>query len=226
MDGDQHPLPPIPPISAPATARFAQRLLRWYRAFGRDLPWRNGSNPYAVWLSEVMLQQTQVATVIPYYLQFLSRFPTMAALAAAPLSEVLKMWEGLGYYARARNLHRAAREIVARHGGLIPSTFQALHALPGIGRSTAGAILTLAFGQRHPILDGNVRRVLCRYFCVEEPPRNRRTEALLWDYAERLLPQKETDRYTHALMDLGATLCLPSTPDCPRCPVRRDCKAT
>ncbi len=204
-------------------ALFARDLLRWYRSFGRDLPWRNDANPYAVWLSEVMLQQTQVATVIPYYRRFLSIFPTMTALAAAPLSEVLRVWEGLGYYARARNLHRAAQEMVARFGGQVPSTFDDLHALPGIGRSTAGAILTIAFGQRHPILDGNVRRVLCRYFCVAENPRDREVQSRLWQYAEELLPQKEADLYTHALMDLGATLCLPKSPQCPRCPVRAGC---
>jgi A/G-specific adenine glycosylase len=170
-----------------------------------------------------MLQQTQVATVIPYYRRFLARFPTMEQLASAAQLEVLKAWEGLGYYARARNLHRAAREMVVRFGGQVPSTFDDLHALPGIGRSTAGAILTIALGQRHPILDGNVRRVLCRYFCVEEDPRGRKTENRLWQYAEGLLPQKEAGLYTHALMDLGATLCLPAAPQCSRCPVQAGC---
>ncbi len=213
-----------PPLPASHTSPdFSQNLLRWYRTFGRDLPWRSGADPYAVWLSEVMLQQTQVATVIPYYLRFLARFPTMEQLAAAPQSEVLKAWEGLGYYARARNLHRAAQEMVARFGGQVPATFDDLHSLPGIGRSTAGAILTIALGQRHPILDGNVRRVLCRYFCVEEDPRDRKTEERLWRYAEDLLPQEEIGPYTHALMDLGATLCLPAAPHCSRCPVQAGC---
>jgi len=199
--------------------------MKWYRVHGRDLPWRGTADPYAIWISEIMLQQTQVATVLPYYERFLSRFPTVRDLAAAPLDDVLKAWEGLGYYARARHLHRAANEIMTRFGGKFPSRFDEILSLPGIGRSTAGAIATIALGQRYPILDGNVKRVLCRYFCVEEDPKKKEAEKKLWDYSEKLLPRDEADDYTQAIMDLGATLCIPAEPRCPLCPVRKRCKA-
>jgi len=172
-----------------------------------------------------MLQQTQVTTVLPYYQRFLSSFPTVRDLATAPLDKVLKAWEGLGYYARARHLHRAANEIVARFDGNFPSRFDDILSLPGIGRSTAGAIATIAFGQRYPILDGNVKRVLCRYFAVEEDPKKKEIEEQLWRYAEKLLPRKEAADYTQAIMDLGATLCTPVEPRCAICPVRNKCKA-
>lgn len=204
---------------------FTRNVLKWYRAHGRDLPWRRTVDPYAIWISEIMLQQTQVATVLPYYDRFLSNFPTVRDLAAAPLDKVLKAWEGLGYYARARHLHRAANEIMTRFGGSFPSRFEEILSLPGIGRSTSGAIATIALGQRYPILDGNVKRVLCRYFCVEEDPKKKEAEARLWQYAEKLLPLKEADDYTQAIMDLGATLCVPAEPRCPLCPVRNKCKA-
>ncbi|TAJ97067.1 MAG: A/G-specific adenine glycosylase [Candidatus Manganitrophaceae bacterium] len=204
---------------------FTRNLLKWYHAHGRDLPWRRTADPYAIWISEIMLQQTQVATVLPYYARFLSRFPTLRDLAAAPLDKVLKSWEGLGYYARARHLHRAANEMVARFEGNFPSRFEEILSLPGIGRSTAGAIATIALGQRHPILDGNVKRVLCRYFCVEEDPKKKETEKQLWQFSEKLLPRKEPDHYTQAIMDLGATICTPAEPRCPLCPVRNQCKA-
>lgn len=198
--------------------------MRWYRAHGRDLPWRRTADPYAIWISEIMLQQTQVATVLPYYERFLSNFPTVGDLAAAPLDSVLKTWEGLGYYARARHLHRAANEIVTRFEGSFPSRFEEILSLPGIGRSTAGAIATIALGQRHPILDGNVKRVLCRYFCVEEDPKKKETEARLWRYSEKLLPRGKADDYTQAVMDLGATICTPAEPRCALCPVRNQCQ--
>lgn len=204
---------------------FTRHLLKWYHLHGRDLPWRRTADPYAIWVSEIMLQQTQVATVLPYYDRFLAAFPTVRDLSAAPLDKVLKAWEGLGYYARARHLHRAANEIVSRFGGRFPSKFEEILSLPGIGRSTAGAIATIALGQRHPILDGNVRRVLCRYFCVEEDPKTKQVEERLWQYSEKLLPKKEAADYTQAIMDLGATLCTPAEPRCTLCPVRQRCKA-
>jgi len=203
---------------------FTRSLLRWYQKNGRVLPWRQTADPYAIWVSEIMLQQTQVATAEPYYRRFLSAFPTVQDLAAAPLEKVLKAWEGLGYYARARNLHRAAAEVVSRFGGKIPSTLEAILSLPGIGRSTAGAILTIGSGQRHPILDGNVRRVLCRYFAVLEDPKKKAVEAQLWEHSERLLPNEKADLYTQAVMDLGATVCTPASPACGRCPVRKGCR--
>ena len=209
---------------APADRRFAKNLLAWYLKSARDLPWRRTSDPYAIWLSEIMLQQTQVATVIPYYHRFLDAFPSIQRLAAASQEAVFAQWEGLGYYARARHLHQAARAMVAQFSGQVPSTFDALLTLPGIGRSTAGAILTLAFGQRHPILDGNVRRVLCRYLAIRGNPKDVAVETRLWRVAARLLPQRRADEYTQAIMDLGATCCTPKLPACPACPVRRDCR--
>jgi A/G-specific adenine glycosylase len=204
---------------------FTRNLLKWYHTHGRDLPWRRTADPYTIWISEIMLQQTQVATVIPYYERFLSRFSTVRDLAAAPLDKVLKTWEGLGYYARARHLHRAANEIMTRFDGLFPSRFEEILSLPGIGRSTAGAIATIALGQRYPILDGNVKRVLCRYFSVEEDPKKKEVAEQLWRYSEKLLPQKQANDYTQAIMDLGATLCIPVEPRCTFCPVRKKCKA-
>ncbi len=204
--------------------KIAPKLLRWFERHGRhDLPWQRNSTPYRVWVSEVMLQQTQVATVTPYFERFLRRFPHPTALAAAPQDEVLRLWAGLGYYARARNLHQAAREIVARHGGRLPVTIDGLLALPGIGRSTAGAILALACDQRHPILDGNVKRVLARLFAIREPPP--RASGRLWQLAEACTPAKRVAEYTQAIMDLGATVCTRARPDCAHCPLRRDCAA-
>lgn len=207
-------------------ADFATRLLDWFDRHGRTgLPWQRDPSPYRVWLSEIMLQQTQVTTAIPYFERFTERYPTLAALAEAELDEVLTLWSGLGYYARARNLHRAAAQIVADHGGALPQTQQALEQLPGIGRSTAGAIRALAFGQRAAILDGNVRRVLARYHGIEGWPGHRAVEQELWDWAERHLPDARIGDYTQAMMDLGALLCLRRRPDCPNCPQRVDCIA-
>jgi len=211
-------------MSLASDRRFAKNLLAWYLKSGRNLPWRHTSDPYKIWVSEIMLQQTQVATVIPYYHRFLSAFPTVQRLAAASEKTVLARWEGLGYYARARHLHQAAQVVVAKFSGQVPSSFDALLTLPGIGRSTAGAILTLAFGQRYPILDGNVRRVLCRYLAIRRDPRDAAVEAQLWQAAARLLPQRRVDQYTQALMDLGAIRCVPKWPRCFTCPVRRDCR--
>lgn len=206
--------------------RFTRPLLQWYEAAGRDLPWRTNRDPYAIWVSEIMLQQTQVATVRPYFLRFLNAFPTIADLAAADLEKVLKLWQGLGYYARARHLHRAASEVMTRFSGRLPATFEGLHSLPGIGRSTAGAILTIAFNKRYPILDGNVRRVLCRFFKIKEDPRGKSVEDWLWACSETLMPQKNrAGVYLQAIMDLGATICTPRQPDCAVCPVRKHCEA-
>jgi A/G-specific adenine glycosylase len=194
----------------------------------RDLPWRRDRSPYAVWISEVMLQQTQVATVIPYFERWLARFPDVPALAAASLDDVLKAWEGLGYYARARNLRRAAQAMVERHGGHVPAQRTALLALPGIGRYTAGAILSIAFGQPEPVLDGNVRRVLCRIYDVSGDPRLPAVEERLWSLSEavmRAAGEGAAGAVNEGMMELGALVCLPATPDCPACPVREECLA-
>lgn len=205
----------------------ADRLISWYGQSHRDLPWRNTTDPYAIWLSEIMLQQTQVATVLPYYARFLAAFPTIQALAAAPADAVLKQWEGLGYYARGRNLQKAAQQIIEQHGGAFPQTFEAVHALPGIGESTAGAILTFAFGQPHAILDGNVKRVLSRLTGETGNIQEKNTLARLWETSRNLLPQDAQAAYTfnQALMELGATLCTPKNPQCTDCPWQDDCVA-
>lgn len=205
---------------------FAARLIRWHAHNGRhDLPWQNTRDPYCIWLSEIMLQQTQVATVIPYYRRFLLRFPDLAALATAPLEDVMTLWSGLGYYARARNLHRCAQTLVSRHGGAFPSEVDAIAELPGIGRSTAAAIAAFAYGTHAAILDGNVKRVLCRTHGIEGFPGNKRVENELWQLAESLLPQTHADIYTQALMDLGATVCTRSHAACARCPLSDECVA-
>ena len=207
---------------------FASRLIRWQKAHGRhDLPWQQGraADPYRVWLSEIMLQQTQVATVIPYYRRFLGRFPDLASLASAPAQEVLALWSGLGYYARARNLQRAAQEVVARHGGRFPRRLEDIAALPGIGRSTAAAIAVFAFGARAAILDGNVKRVLTRVFGIAGFPGEKAVEQRLWALAEALLPEGDPIAYTQGLMDLGATLCTRSRPRCDDCPLAAQCLA-
>ena len=216
-------------IHKPARARasFAARVVRWQRSHGRHgLPWQGTRDAYRIWLSEVMLQQTQVATVLPYFERFVARFPDVASLAAAGEDEVLALWSGLGYYARARNLHRAAREVVARHGGNFPASFDALVALPGIGRSTAGAIAAFASGERRAILDGNVRRVLARHAGIEGHPAAAATQARLWEAAQARLPRGAgIEAYTQGLMDLGATVCVARSPQCPLCPIHEDCVA-
>ncbi len=205
---------------------FADRLLDWYDRHGRqNLPWQRNPAPYPVWVSEIMLQQTQVKTVIPYFERFMQRLPTVESLAAAPVDDVLGLWSGLGYYARARNLHRAAQQIVADHGGQFPRDLEALQALPGIGRSTAGAILALSGGERHPILDGNVKRVLARYHVVEGWPGRTAVAKELWRLAERHTPSQRVAAYTQAIMDLGATLCTRNRPACGHCPQSPDCRA-
>ena len=205
---------------------FAPRVLRWYDRYGRkDLPWQHTGDAYRVWVSEIMLQQTQVQTVIPYYERFLHRFPDVMSLAGAGLDEVLQHWSGLGYYARARNLHRAAEIIRDDHGGRFPADIESVSELPGIGRSTAGAILALAFGQRHAILDGNVKRVLARHAAVDGWPGRTAVARELWDLAEARTPTERVGDYTQAMMDLGATLCTRSAPACANCPVNDDCVA-
>lgn len=210
----------------PRPERFATALLAWFERHGRhDLPWQRDRTPYRVWVSEIMLQQTQVATVIPYFTRFVARFPDVRALADAPLDEVLHHWSGLGYYARARNLHRAAQTIRDAHGGEFPRTLDEVIALPGIGRSTAGAILAQSRGERHAILDGNVKRVLARWFGVEGVPGEARVEAELWRRSESVTPADRAADYTQAIMDLGATLCTRTKPACVLCPVAEDCVA-
>lgn len=205
---------------------FAAALIDWHTVHGRhDLPWQITRDPYAIWVSEIMLQQTQVATVIPYYRRFIDRFPDIKHLAVAPLESVLKLWSGLGYYSRARNLHRAAQTIMHEHGGRFPTTYERVVALPGIGRSTGAAICAFAYGERRAILDGNVKRVLTRHFAIEGYPGNRDVEARLWRRAEALLPSAEIGTYTQALMDLGAAVCTRHNPQCTSCPVVVGCLA-
>jgi len=199
-------------------------LLQWYKENKRDLPWRKTTDPYAIWVSEIMLQQTQVATVIPYYQNFLKTFPTVCILAKAKLSKVLKVWEGLGYYSRARNLHRASKIIMKRFQGKVPDNLKDLLSLPGIGRYTAGAIFSIAFNKEAPILDGNAKRVLSRLFAVSGDPGERKTEQLLWQLSESLIPKGHANSFNQALMDLGAMLCTAKDPQCPRCPLHRLCK--
>jgi len=210
----------------PVLASFSARLLTWFELHGRkDLPWQHDITPYHVWLSEIMLQQTQVSTVIDYYTRFISHYGDITALANAELDDILALWTGLGYYARARNLHQAAKIMLEQHQGEMPTTLDQLIALPGVGRSTAGAIMALAHQQRYPILDGNVKRVLARYAAVSGWPGQKPVEQQLWQLAEDLLPQTQISHYIQAQMDLGATICKRSKPLCSLCPLQADCKA-
>jgi A/G-specific adenine glycosylase len=211
--------------TSPRSYSFSERLLRWYATAGRhDLPWQNNRNLYRVWVSEIMLQQTQVSTVIPYFERFMARFPDVTALADATQDEVLHLWTGLGYYARARNLHNAAKVVRDTYGGKFPQNFPEVLALSGIGRSTAGAILAQALGQRHVILDGNVKRVLTRLYAIEGWPGQKIIEDQLWTLAEALTPEEHLADYTQAIMDLGATICS-RKPTCQQCPVSENCIA-
>ncbi len=200
-----------------------QTLLVWYAEVGRDLPWRRCRDPYPIWVSEIMLQQTQVKTVIPYYHRWLEQFPTLEQLALADLQQVLKAWEGLGYYSRARNLHRAAQKIIQEHGGVFPTQMEEVLALPGIGRTTAGGILSAAFNQPAAILDGNVKRVLARLIALSVPPT--KATKYLWQLSEALLDTEHAREFNQALMDLGATVCTPKNPDCKICPWMTHCQA-
>lgn len=205
---------------------FAPRVLRWFHKYGRThLPWQQDPTPYRVWISEIMLQQTRVETVLEYFARFMQRFPTITDLAIAPQDEVLHLWSGLGYYARARNLHKAAQVIQHKYHGEFPTEFDAVVALPGIGRSTAAAILSLSHNQRHAILDGNVKRVLARHAAIQGWPGISKVEKQLWSLAEKHTPQKDNAAYTQAMMDLGATLCTRSKPQCDVCPIASDCQA-
>ena len=207
-------------------SNFSDRVLQWFGQHGRtDLPWQQHARPYEIWVSEIMLQQTQVLTVIPYYERFMRRFPDVESVASADIDVVLRLWSGLGYYARARNLHRAAQIICEQFAGTFPRSFDDVVALPGIGRSTAGAILSLAHGERHTILDGNVKRVLARHQAIEGWPGKTGVVNQLWSLAEANTPEQQVAEYTQAIMDLGATLCTRSNPACGVCPVGDDCKA-
>lgn len=204
---------------------LGRQLLAWYRRNQRSLPWRKTSNSYRIWISEIMLQQTQVDTVIPYYHRFLKAFPTVSSLARAPLQNVLKVWENLGYYSRARNIHAAARMIVEKFDGRIPDNLEELQTLPGIGQYTAGAILSIAYGQALPAIDGNVRRILCRLFAIRKPVDDAREQKQLQKLAVPLIPVKHPGDFNQALMDLGATICKAKNPDCSRCPIANLCRA-
>lgn len=207
-------------------SQFSAQVLDWYDKYGRKtLPWQIDKTPYKVWLSEVMLQQTQVATVIPYFERFMARFPTVTDLANAPLDEVLHLWTGLGYYARARNLHKAAQQVATLHGGKFPETFEEVAALPGVGRSTAGAILSLSLGKHFPILDGNVKRVLARCYAVSGWPGKKEVENKLWSLSEQVTPAVGVERFNQAMMDLGAMICTRSKPKCSLCPLQNGCIA-
>ncbi len=205
---------------------FSTQLLDWQAQQGRkDLPWQKSATAYPVWISEIMLQQTQVNTVIPYFQRFMQRFPSVKSLAQAPLDDVLHLWSGLGYYARARNLHQTAQQVWTQHRGRFPNTLDGLTSLPGIGRSTAGAILSLGMNLRAPILDGNVKRVLCRIHGIDRWPGETETQKQLWQLAEALTPTHSFGRYNQAMMDLGALICTRTQPNCPRCPVQHVCQA-
>ena len=211
-------------VSIPKKENIQTKLLQWFEKNKRDLPWRKTRDPYAIWVSEIMLQQTQVSTVIPYYQNFLKTFPTLRHLAKANLSKVLKVWEGLGYYSRARNLHRASQIVLNHFRGEIPDTLKDILSLPGIGRSTAGAILSFAFDKEAPILDGNVKRILSRLFAISGNPVRGKTEGLLWQISESLIPKRFSNPFNQALMDLGSMLCTSKEPQCLRCPLHRFCK--
>ncbi len=204
--------------------KIQTQLLQWFKKKGRDLPWRKTRDPYAIWVSEIMLQQTQVATVIPYYKNFLKSFPTVHHLSKADLSKVLKIWEGLGYYSRARNLHRAAGIVMNHFNGKIPNQLKDLLNLPGIGRSTAGAILSFAYNEEAPILDGNAKRVISRLFAVSDNPAKGKVENLLWRISESLIPKGYSSSFNQAIMDLGSMLCTTKEPQCLRCPLRNLCQ--
>ncbi len=208
-----------------AQADFVRALLGWYQQHGRDLPWRTTRDPYRIWVSEIMLQQTTVATVLGRYDRFLQQFPTLADLAGSSVEQVIDAWAGLGYYSRARNLHAAAGRIQTDYGGIFPAGPDVLQQLPGIGRSTAGAIVAIAYDRPAPILDANVRRVLCRLFALQQPPRSAAAEKQLWTWAELLTPEQEVHDYTQGMMDLGAMICLPTRPQCESCPVSTFCLA-
>jgi A/G-specific adenine glycosylase len=204
-------------------SQMHRKLRSWFRTRSRDLPWRKTNDPYAIWVSEIMLQQTQVATVIDYFFRFLHRFPTVVDLAQADTQEVLKYWEGLGYYRRARQMHAAANQIVAEHAGEFPSNFDQILALPGIGRYTAGAICSFAFDQSQPILEANTQRLYCRLMKWEGDPKSGQSQKALWRFAEEFVPEKNAGEINQALMELGSLVCTPSHPKCEQCPLQTFC---
>jgi A/G-specific adenine glycosylase len=206
-------------------SQVRRRLVRWYARHGRDLPWRRTRDPYHILVSEVMLQQTQVERVVGYYDRFLRRYPTLESLAASTEFEVREAWEGLGYYARARNLQRTAKQVAAEHGGRLPDDLQTIQRLPGIGRYTAGAVLSFAYGKDAAILDTNAARVLARVFGVRRRGSKGRLQRRLWEIAEAVTPPGQAERFNQAIMDLGATVCRARRPECPRCPVRSCCRS-
>ena len=204
-------------------ARVRRKMLKWFDASQRDLPWRNNKTPYRVWISEIMLQQTQVATVIDYYKRFIKRFPTVKKLAAADESEVLTYWEGLGYYRRARQLHAASKIVMEKHGGKFPETFDDVLALPGIGRYTAGAVLSISLDQVHPILEGNTIRLFARLLEMKSDPRSSPNQKVLWEFSQSLLPRKRCGDFNQSLMELGSEVCHPKNPKCNACPLLNEC---
>ncbi len=212
-------------LSSAQISAFRRALLRWFRTVKRDLPWRRTRDPYQIWLSEIMLQQTRVEAVVPYFERFTREFPTLAALAAAPEQSVLKLWAGLGYYSRARNLHRAARQLAQSHGGAVPTSASELQQLPGVGRYTAAAIASIAFNEPAAVLDGNVKRVLARLFAIDMPIDDGPVIRRLWQLAQSLLSRRSPGDFNQAMMELGATVCVPRGPRCMLCPVRKHCAA-
>ncbi len=217
--------PPVSPVEPETRTHLQQGLMHWYQAHHRTLPWRDTRDPYHVWVSEVMLQQTQVKTVVPYFLAFMAMFPTLTDLADADLDRVLKQWEGLGYYARARNLHKAARQVVDDCGGRIPDRFAGLKALPGVGDYIAAAVMSIAFGSPRAVVDGNVKRVLARLFCLDTPVNHSSAHKRFQPLADTLLDRSDPGTFNQAVMELGALVCTPSAPDCPACPLVRFCCA-
>jgi A/G-specific adenine glycosylase len=215
----------MPRLDPMQVREFQRRLLRWYARHGRDLPWRRTRDPYHILVSEVMLQQTQVERVLGYYEPFLRRYPTIEALAASPEPQVREAWEGLGYYARARNLHRTAQHVATQHDGKLPDAPEAIQRLPGIGRYTAGAVLSFAFQKDTAILDTNAARVLRRVFGVRRASSKGRLQNRLWEIAEAVTPAGKADRFNQAIMDLGATVCRARTPECQRCPIKNHCRS-
>jgi A/G-specific adenine glycosylase len=216
---------PIPRLGEDLILRLRNHLLEWYRSHRRDLPWRNTADPYAIWLSEVMLQQTRVETVRPYFRRFMDRFPTIQDLAAAELETVLKMWEGLGYYARARNFHKAANQVVSEFGGRVPDTMEAFRNLPGVGEYIAAAVLSIAFGRPHAVVDGNVKRVLARLFRMEQPVNRSSAHPVFRELSGQILDPEAPADANQAIMELGAMVCAPRNPDCSACPLADDCRA-
>ena len=221
--GDESPHSKV--MDASTYSAFRKPLVRWYQQHARDLPWRRTADPYRIWISEIMLQQTTVVAVVPYFERFLSRFPTVAELAAAPETDVLKLWEGLGYYSRARNIHKAARVVVEQHGGIFPRDVEMLKNLPGIGRYTAGAIASFAFDKRAPIVEANTLRLYCRLLGYDGDPRSSEGQQVLWSFAEAVLPKTQPGRFNQALMELGASVCSPREPGSEQCPVSGFCRA-